>query len=177
MLIDSLLLKFSFESGIDIMGEALIIRASIRETMSCRHLALVEARDPCALAGPSIPSNFRKMRSMLSIVGYYRNHIPHYTLVTDPMTRFLCISMTFPWDDECQRSLQLLRDMTNTTQSALKYLVNKAVLGGAVCQWLKFDMDYMCSKVRHTCSICTRGLTGALRCLKLTAGTVKLDKT
>ena len=93
-LVDSFILTFSFEGGLETVGQALIINAPVRETMHCRHLAH-------ALTGPSIPLNFRQMHSMLSLVGYYRKHIPQYELITVPMTRLLRRGATFQWDDEC----------------------------------------------------------------------------
>ena len=42
-----------------------------------------------------------EMPSMLILVAYYIKHVPQYTLITEPMTRFVCRGVTFHWDDEC----------------------------------------------------------------------------
>ena len=52
----------------------------------------------------------KQMHSILGHTGYYQKFIQGYALITTPMEKFLKKDVSFFWDDECQKSFELLQE-------------------------------------------------------------------
>lgn len=57
-----------------------------------------------------IPENVKKFFSILGHTGYYRKFIQVYTLITAPMENLLNKDATFCWDEDFQKSFELLKE-------------------------------------------------------------------
>ena len=57
-----------------------------------------------------VPTTEKQLRSILGHTGYYQKFIQGYALITTPMEKFLKKDVSFFWDDECQKSFELLKE-------------------------------------------------------------------
>ena len=55
------------------------------------------------------PTNVRGVRSMIGLVGYYRNFIPQFSAIARPLTHLTKKNVRFEWTDECQQSFEYLK--------------------------------------------------------------------
>lgn len=55
------------------------------------------------------PKDVPGVRRLLGLFGYYREYIPNYSFITEPMTRLLKKDTKFVWDDEQQQALLQLQ--------------------------------------------------------------------
>eukprot|EP00253_Pinus_taeda_P004147 PITA_04147 len=56
------------------------------------------------------PKNVKQLHTMFGHTGYYRKSIKSYAQITTPMEKSLKKDVTFCWDEECQRSLDVLKE-------------------------------------------------------------------
>lgn len=57
-----------------------------------------------------VPTMEKQLRSILGHTGYYKKFIQGYPLITAPMEKLLKKDVSFFWDDECQKSFELLKE-------------------------------------------------------------------
>lgn len=58
-----------------------------------------------------VPTNARKIKEFLGLIGYYRRFIPNFASMSRPLTQLLKKGQLFCWSDERQRAFENLRDM------------------------------------------------------------------
>ena len=58
----------------------------------------------------AVPKNEKQMCSILGHTGYYRKFIQGYALITAPLEKLLKKEVAFFWDDECQKSFEILKE-------------------------------------------------------------------
>ena len=51
------------------------------------------------------------MRSFLSLAGYYRRFVQGYSVIASSLTRLLQKGVKFEWDDKCQSSFKILKEI------------------------------------------------------------------
>eukprot|EP00253_Pinus_taeda_P014900 PITA_14900 len=56
------------------------------------------------------PRNVKQLHAMLGHTGYYRKIIKAYTQITAPMEKLLKKDVTFYWNEECYRNLDVLKE-------------------------------------------------------------------
>lgn len=63
----------------------------------------------------SIPSTPKEVRNFLGHVGYYRRFIENFTRIAAHLFKLLTKDADLVWNDDCQNSFQVLKDMSSTT--------------------------------------------------------------
>ena len=74
--------------------------------------------DPTKIAGIVDLEALRIIKQLCAMLGhiqYYRNFIKAYAQITTPMEKLLNKDATLCWDEECQRSLDVLKEKMVTT--------------------------------------------------------------
>ena len=61
------------------------------------------------------PSTAKKLRTTLGHTGYYRKFIRGYAKLTTPMEKLLKKDVKFQWSEQCQESLDFLKNKMVTT--------------------------------------------------------------
>ena len=61
------------------------------------------------------PKSVKQLRIVLGHTEYYRKFIKGYTKVTTPMEKLLKKDVKFLWNEECQQSLDILKEKMVTT--------------------------------------------------------------
>ncbi|XP_034594577.1 uncharacterized mitochondrial protein AtMg00860-like [Setaria viridis] len=61
------------------------------------------------------PKSVTKIRSFLSLAGYYRRFIENFSKIAKPMIELLKSSVSFVWSDKCKGSFQELKTPLTTT--------------------------------------------------------------
>ena len=61
------------------------------------------------------PNSVRQLHTTLDHTGYYRKFIKGYAQITVPMEKLLKHDMKFQWTQECQQSLDILKEKMVTT--------------------------------------------------------------
>ena len=56
------------------------------------------------------PKNVKELRAMLGLAGYYRNFVPNYAQIAEPMTRLLRKGKEFVWGNEQKEAWKTLCD-------------------------------------------------------------------
>ena len=56
------------------------------------------------------PKNVPKVRSFLGLAGYYRPFVEHFSLIAAPLTRLTRKGVKYEWIDECEQSIQELKN-------------------------------------------------------------------
>ena len=57
-----------------------------------------------------VPRSVKQLRSTLGHTGYYRNLIKGYAQFIVPMEKLLKKDVTFCWNDDCKKSLDILKE-------------------------------------------------------------------
>ena len=57
------------------------------------------------------PRNVTEVRSFLGLVGYYRRLVQGFSVITSSLTRLLQKGVKFEWDDKCQSSFKILKEI------------------------------------------------------------------
>jgi len=60
-----------------------------------------------------VPRSVKQLRTTLGHTGYYREFIKSYAQITTPMEKLLKKDAMFCWNDECQKSLDVLKEKTS----------------------------------------------------------------
>ncbi len=61
------------------------------------------------------PNSVKQLRTVLSHTGYYRKFINGYAKITAPMEKLLKKDIKFQWNEECQQSLDTLKEKMVTS--------------------------------------------------------------
>ena len=57
-----------------------------------------------------VPTTEKQLCSIVGHTGYYRKFIQGYALIMTPMEKLLKKDVSFFWDEECQKSFELLKE-------------------------------------------------------------------
>ena len=57
------------------------------------------------------PRNVTEVRSFLGLAGYYRRFVPGFSVIASSLTRLLRKGVKFEWDDKCQSSFKILKEI------------------------------------------------------------------
>ena len=57
------------------------------------------------------PRNVTEVRSFLGLAGYYWRFVQGFSVITSSLTRLLRKGVKFEWDDKCQSSFELLKEI------------------------------------------------------------------
>jgi len=56
------------------------------------------------------PTNVKKVRSFLGMVGYYRHFVKDFSIIAKPMTKLTQKNVKFIWTQECEHCFQMLKE-------------------------------------------------------------------
>eukprot|EP00253_Pinus_taeda_P006002 PITA_06002 len=76
----------------------------------CKQGLMVDPTNIAVVVNLEAPSSIKQLRMMLGHTGYYRKVIKAYTQNIAPMEKLLKKDVTFCWDEECQHSLDVLKE-------------------------------------------------------------------
>ena len=63
------------------------------------------------------PNSIKQLRTVLGHTGYYRKFIKGYAKITASMEKLLKKDVKFLWNEECQQSLDILKEKMVTAPS------------------------------------------------------------
>ena len=58
-----------------------------------------------------VPRTPKEVKQFLGLVGYYRKFIPRFADIARPLNALTCKSVAFVWDEICEKSFELLKQM------------------------------------------------------------------
>ena len=76
----------------------------------CRQGIMVDAVKIAIIVNLPPPNSVRQLRTTLGQIGYYRKFIKGCAQITAPMEKLLKCDVKFQWTQECQRSLDILKE-------------------------------------------------------------------
>lgn len=76
----------------------------------CKQGLMVDPAKITVIVNFQAPRIFKQLRTTLEHIGYYQKFIKAYAQITVPMERLLNKDATFYWDEECQHSLDVLKE-------------------------------------------------------------------
>jgi hypothetical protein len=80
----------------------------------CKQGVLVDLVKIVVIVNLPAPKKVRQLRATLGKIGYYRKFIKRYAQITAPMEKLLRKDTKYQWNDECQHSLDTLKERTVT---------------------------------------------------------------
>jgi hypothetical protein len=81
----------------------------------CKQGLLVDLENIAVIVNLPSLKTIRQLRAKLGHTGYYRKFIKGYAKITAPMEKMLRKDTKFQWNDECQHSLDTLKEKMVTT--------------------------------------------------------------
>ena len=81
----------------------------------CRQGLMVDPAKIAIIVNLLAPKSFKQLRTVLGHTGYYRKFIKGYEKITTPMEKLLKKEVKFLWNEECQKSLDTLKEKMVTT--------------------------------------------------------------
>jgi hypothetical protein len=83
----------------------------------CKQVLIVDPTNIVVIVNlpPPPPKSVHQLRATLDHTGYYRKFIKGYEKITAPMEKLLKKYIRFQWNDECQESLDILKENMVTT--------------------------------------------------------------
>ena len=66
------------------------------------------------------PRNSKEVKQFLGLIGYYRKFVPHFAVLSRPLTKLTCKDKLFEWMHECQKAFNTLKESL-CDQLILKY--------------------------------------------------------
>jgi hypothetical protein len=75
-----------------------------------KHGLLVDPAKIVVIVNLPTPKSVRQLKSTLGHIGYYRNFIRGYQQIIVPMEKLLKKDTKYQWNDECQKSLDILKE-------------------------------------------------------------------
>ena len=60
------------------------------------------------------PTNQTEVKSFLGLAGYYRRFIRNFSIIASPMIKLLRKNVRFEWIEECQQSMNELKERLTT---------------------------------------------------------------
>jgi hypothetical protein len=76
----------------------------------CKQGLLVDLAKIIIIVNLPTPKTVRQLRETLGHIGYYRKFIKGYAQITTPMEKLLRKDTKYQWNDECQHSLDTLKE-------------------------------------------------------------------
>ena len=70
------------------------------------------------------PRNSKEVKQFLGLVGYYRKVVPHFAVLSRPLTKLTCKDKVFKWTHECRKAFNALKESL-CEQPILKYADTK----------------------------------------------------
>ena len=70
------------------------------------------------------PHNSKEVKQFLGLVGYYRKLVPHFAVLSRPLTKLTCKDKVFEWTHECRKAFNALKESL-CEQPILKYADTK----------------------------------------------------
>ena len=81
----------------------------------CKQGLMVDPTKIAIIVNLPPPSSVKQLHTTLSHTGYYRKFIKGYAKIIAPMEKFLKRDVKFKWTEECQQSLDILKEKMVTT--------------------------------------------------------------
>ena len=81
----------------------------------CKQGLLVDLAKIVVIVNLPPPKSVCQLRATLGHIGYYRKFINRYAHINVPMEKLLKKDIEFQWNDECQQSLDILKEKMETT--------------------------------------------------------------
>ena len=81
----------------------------------CRQGLMVDPTKISIIVNLPAPDSFKQLRIVLGHTRYYRKFIKGYAKITTPMEKMLKKEAKFLWNEECQQSLNTLKEKMVTT--------------------------------------------------------------
>jgi len=81
----------------------------------CKQGLIVDPAKIAIIVNLPPPTSVRQLRATLGHTGYYRKFIKGYAQITTPMEKLLKKDTKFIWTEDCQRSLDILKERMVTT--------------------------------------------------------------
>jgi hypothetical protein len=118
----------------------------------CKQGLIVDPTKIVVIVNLSPPKSVHQSRATLGHIGYYRKFIKGYGKITVPMEKLLKKDIRFQWNDECQESLDILKEKMVKT-SILRFLdwtkefhvhvdASSIALGAVLAQPGEGDLDH-----------------------------------
>jgi hypothetical protein len=82
----------------------------------CKQGMLVDPTEIVVIVNLPPPKSVCQLKSTLGDTGYYKKFIRGYAQIVVPMEKLLKKDIKFQWNDECQQSLDILKEKMVTTQ-------------------------------------------------------------
>jgi len=76
----------------------------------CRQGLMVDPAKIAIIVNLPAPNSVKQLRTVLGHTGYYRKFIKGYAKITAPMEKLLKKDVKFLWNEECQKSLDTLKE-------------------------------------------------------------------
>ena len=70
------------------------------------------------------PCNSKEVKQILGLVGYYRKFVPHFAVLSRPLTKLTCKDKVFEWTHKCGKAFNTLKESL-CNQQILKYTDTK----------------------------------------------------
>lgn len=81
----------------------------------CRQGLLVDSMKIAVILNLEAPRSVKQLRTTLGHTRYYRKFIKGYAQITVPMEKLLKKDVTFYWNKDCKKSLDVLKEKMFTT--------------------------------------------------------------
>ena len=81
----------------------------------CKQGLLVDPAKIAIIVNLAPPNLVKKLRTTLGHTRYYKKFIKGYAKITAPMEKLLKHDVKFKWTEECQQSLDILKERMVTT--------------------------------------------------------------
>ena len=81
----------------------------------CKQGLLVDPANIAFILSFPPPTNVKQLIATLGHTGYYRKFIKGYTAITSLMEKFLKKDLVFVWSQECESSLDTLKEKMAST--------------------------------------------------------------
>eukprot|EP00253_Pinus_taeda_P020837 PITA_20837 len=102
----------------------------------CKKGLMVDPAKVTVILNLQVPCNVKQLHTMLGHTGYYHNFIKGYVQITTLMEQLLKKDATYCWNDECKKSLEILKEkMTLNFMSMLMHRVSRWVLYSHKKEW------------------------------------------
>eukprot|EP00253_Pinus_taeda_P032938 PITA_32938 len=88
----------------------------------CRHALMVDPAKIAVILNLEAPRSIKQLRTTLGHMGYYRKLIKGYAQITALMEKLLKKDVSFCWNDDCKKILDILEEKMVTVDSSLPEL-------------------------------------------------------
>ena len=109
-----------------------------------------------------VPTTVREIRSFLGMTGYYRNCIPQYAKIAEPLVKLTRKYQRFQWSEEQQKAFETLKDILCSNQIMAYPNLQKPyklftdacdyAIGGILCQEDENGVERVVQYVSHQLS-------------------------